>query len=104
VLREIGRSPNANAGLVAQSLSIDPSTLTGILKRLERRKLVTRLRDSTDRRRALFRLTRAGKRLAGVRTGTVEAAVLRTSGRVGHSRLAAANLTLEVLAKELARD
>jgi MarR family transcriptional regulator, organic hydroperoxide resistance regulator len=44
-------------------LALDSGTLTPLLKRLERSDLVQRLRDTTDERRVLLRLTAAGRAL-----------------------------------------
>ncbi|WP_291009865.1 MarR family transcriptional regulator [Hydrogenophaga sp.] len=44
-------------------LFLDSGTLTPLLKRLEAADLVSRLRDTTDERRVLIRLTAAGRAL-----------------------------------------
>jgi DNA-binding MarR family transcriptional regulator len=74
-IRVIGRAPDISAGALAATLHVDPSTVTGILARLETAGLVTRRIDQTDRRRASIRLTPAGRRVDTRLTGTVEAAV-----------------------------
>lgn len=50
-------------GTVAEVLSCDASTLTGIADRLEERKLIQRQTDPTDRRVKLLVLTDAGRTL-----------------------------------------
>jgi DNA-binding MarR family transcriptional regulator len=75
VIRIVGRFPGIPAGQLAQLLHVHPSTLTGILKRLERRGLVARRRDPRDRRRAQFGLTAGGRRLEAGLEGTIEGAV-----------------------------
>src|SRR2546425_5569316 len=77
VMRIVGRFPGIAAGRVAQILHVHPSTLTGILKRLEARGLLQRRADPRDARRALFILTPRGRKLDTVRTGIVEQAVRR---------------------------
>ena len=47
---------------LAHALGMPPTTLSAILKRLERRKLVARARDPNDRRRHVLRLTARGRR------------------------------------------
>ncbi len=75
-MRIVGRFPGILAGQLAAILHLHPSTLTGILKRLERQGLLTRRRDPRDARRALLGLTAKGRRLEeAVVAGTVEAAV-----------------------------
>jgi MarR family transcriptional regulator, organic hydroperoxide resistance regulator len=75
VIRILGRFPGMQAGRLAVVLHLHPSTLTGILKRLQRRGLITRRADPRDRRRAVFGLTPKGRALDVDAEGTVEAAV-----------------------------
>src|SRR5689334_8540596 len=55
------RGPASQQAL-ADSLSMDPSNVVGLLNELEERKLVTRRRDSTDRRRHIVELSPRGKK------------------------------------------
>src|SRR5258706_4509094 len=96
VLRMVGRFPRLSAGDLAELLHVDPSTLTGVLERLGRRGLLARVIDREDRRRALFRLTKKGRSVNRLKTGTVEAAVRRVIERMSKQRIAAAR---EVLAE-----
>lgn len=75
VLRIVGLVPGTSAGELAATLHVHPSTLTGVLRRLERQRLLTRLADPLDRRRAVLRLTQRGRRANAIQAGTVEAAV-----------------------------
>lgn len=100
-LRIVGRFPNVAAGRIAQILHVHPSTLTGILQRLEARGLMQRRSDPRDGRRALFALTRKGRRLDGLKTGTVEASVRRALARLPELVPAASRL-LSAVAEELA--
>jgi DNA-binding MarR family transcriptional regulator len=77
VVRIVGRFPGIAAGRVAEILHVHPSTLTGILKRLESRGILQRKSDPRDARRALFSLTPRGRKLDTLRTGFVEQAVRR---------------------------
>jgi MarR family transcriptional regulator, organic hydroperoxide resistance regulator len=77
VVRIVGRFPGIAAGRVAEILHVHPSTLTGILKRLEARGILQRRSDPRDARRALFGLTPKGRKLDSLRTGIVEQAVRR---------------------------
>jgi len=101
VLRLVGRFPNISAGHLARILHVHPSTLTGVLKRLEDRQLVTRASDPLDARRALFTLTARGRSLDVPATGTVEAAVQRALERVSAPKIAAARDLLNALSDEL---
>ena len=74
-IRILGRYPWITAGRLAAMMHVHPSTLTGILRRLEARHLLLRRIDARDGRRALLRLTSEGKRCDARRAGTVEAIV-----------------------------
>ena len=75
VVRVIGSFPGIPAGRVAQVLNLHPSTVTGLIQRLERRGFVRRMDDPRDGRRSLLGLTEAGYRLDRGRAGTIEAAI-----------------------------
>lgn len=75
VLCLVGRFPSISSGRLADLLHLHPSTLTGILKRLEKKGLVNRSRDPRDRRRFLLGLTVKGHRIDRETEGTVEAAI-----------------------------
>src|SRR5438132_13376079 len=55
------RGPASQQAL-ADSLSLDPSNVVGLLNELEGRQLITRRRDSLDRRRHIVELSPRGKR------------------------------------------
>jgi len=100
VVRIVGRFPGIAAGRVAEILHVHPSTLTGILKRLEGRGILQRKADPRDARRALFSLTPKGRKLDTIRTGAVEQAVRRVLA-VDPSKVAAAQEILAALSHEL---
>jgi MarR family transcriptional regulator, organic hydroperoxide resistance regulator len=104
VLRIVGRQPGLAASDIAGALDLHPSTLTGILSRLEQRGYLTRDVDPSDRRRARFRLTPRGQRIDRERKGTVEAAVRRALSRASDSQIAHTETFLASLAAELRRD
>src|SRR5216683_732224 len=56
VLRIVGRFPGLSAGDLAHIVQLHPSTITGILQRLEGRGLLVRERDPEDNRRVRLRL------------------------------------------------
>jgi DNA-binding MarR family transcriptional regulator len=101
VVRMVGRFPGITAGRLAQLMHLHPSTITGILKRLEKLDMVQRASDPLDRRKALFTLTDAGRALDVPSAGTVEAAVQRALSRVPEARLMGARDVLIALAEEL---
>jgi len=100
VVRIVGRFPGIAAGRVAEILHVHPSTLTGILKRLEARSILQRRPDPRDARRALLALTAKGRKLDNLRTGTVEQAVRRVLG-TDPAKVAAAQEVLFALSEEL---
>jgi MarR family transcriptional regulator, organic hydroperoxide resistance regulator len=104
VIRIIGRFPSIHARQLADILHVHPSSLTAILKRLERRDLIRRWPDERDRRRWLLGLTRPGQALDRETPGTIEAAVqrmLRTTTRTDRD---ATRAVLSKLARELDGD
>jgi MarR family transcriptional regulator, organic hydroperoxide resistance regulator len=103
VIRMVGRFPGIPAGKVSEILHLHPSTLTGVLKRLESRGLLERHPDPADGRRALLTLTAHGRAIDAARGGTVEAGVRRALAKLGPRTVAAAREALERLAAELAR-
>jgi DNA-binding MarR family transcriptional regulator len=101
VLRLVGQFPGITATRLARILHLNSSTLTGVLKRLERRGYVARQDDPRDGRQALVSLTEAGRALDVPAEGTVEAAVQRLLLRVPQEHLSAARELLTALADEL---
>ncbi|HTP29158.1 MAG TPA: MarR family transcriptional regulator [Anaeromyxobacteraceae bacterium] len=101
VVRLVGQRPGISAGTLAEILHLHPSTLTGVLRRLTERGVITRTQDPTDTRRALFRLTRKGLEYDSLRSGTVEARVRAALGAVPEEDLAAASRVLARLARAL---
>jgi DNA-binding MarR family transcriptional regulator len=101
VLRIVGRFPSANARQLSETLHLHPSSLTALLKRLERRGLIRRRPDERDRRRLLLGLTRQGHALNSETPGTIEAAVQRTLETISERDLEGARVTLGVLARTL---
>jgi DNA-binding MarR family transcriptional regulator len=103
VIRLVGRFPSISAGQVSDLLHLHPSTLTGILKRLEKSGLVLRRPDPADGRRALLVLSARGRSIDAVRGGTVEAGVRRALARLSPRAVSVAREVLEALSDELAR-
>ena len=63
ILQEISRGVEITAGEIAKAVSLSQATVTGILERMEKRKLLTRQRSESDRRRIMVRITREGKEI-----------------------------------------
>lgn len=103
VIRIIGRFPGILASQLAQLLCLDPGTLSGIIKRLEQRGLITRTIDETDRRRAFLSLTEAGMRYNVWQRGSVEAHIRAGLRGLSPDEIAAARKALEAVAQALNR-
>lgn len=103
VIRLVGQKPNQTASEISSMLGKHPSTLTGVLARLEERGLIARETDSEDRRRARFTLTAAGKRIDRERKGTVEAATRRALARAGDENVDKMLGVIALLIEELER-
>jgi DNA-binding MarR family transcriptional regulator len=101
VVRIVGRFPGISAGEVAEILHVHPSTLTGVLKRLEARGVVIRRADPKDGRRALLALTARGRQLDALRSGTVEAVVRRVLQRLPSGSVRSARALAEALTAAL---
>ena len=101
VLRVVGLMPGASAGTLAAVLHVHPSTLTGVLQRLVDQRLLRRLSDARDRRRAVLHLTSRGERINATSNGTVEAAVATALRGLGRRDAAAAERALTVIAEHL---
>ena len=101
VIRIVGHSPGISAGKLAEVMHVHPSTLTGVLGRLEQRGLVSRKADKTDLRRALFQLTAKGRKLDVPDEGTVEAAIERALAGLPARSIAVAEQVLGHVAHEL---
>jgi DNA-binding MarR family transcriptional regulator len=101
VLRILGRSPGLSAGELARLLHVHPSTLTGVLARLERGGLIARTTDRRDARRSLLSLTAKGRRIDVATEGTVEAAVERALGRLTPRELEATRVALQAVTDSL---
>jgi MarR family transcriptional regulator, multiple antibiotic resistance protein MarR len=63
VLKNLVRSDNETAASLCRALHYDTGSMTRMLDRLQDKGLVTRERDTSDRRLVFLRLTDAGERL-----------------------------------------
>lgn len=104
VLRIVGRFPGMPAGHLAELLHVHPSTLTGVLKRLERQGLLRRRADFRDRRRALLSLTEKGRAFDVEAEGTVEAAIQDALERSPREKVQSAREVLVTIAERLELD
>ena len=101
VIRRVGRYPGMSPGELAATLHVDPSTLTGVLKRLVRRGWVDRRRDPRDGRRVCLGLTPRGRALDVPDDASVEAAVARALASVRPQAARDARCVLDAIIREL---
>ncbi len=101
-LRMIGARPAITAGELAGVLHLHPSTVTGIVQRLEGRKLVKRVSNSHDGRVAHLHLTAAGSKInKPAAKGTIERAARTTLARVAGPQLKATTALMGQFTEEL---
>jgi DNA-binding MarR family transcriptional regulator len=101
-LRVVGVVPGIGPAELAAALHLHPSTITGVLQRLESRGLVERVGHESDGRRVMLRVTRAGKRMnVPSSPGTVERAVRTALRRVPARQRAATLSVIATLVEEL---
>jgi DNA-binding MarR family transcriptional regulator len=63
IMLEIDKMSGVNSSQVAKSVNLSAATVTNILDRLENKKLVSRVRDTQDKRKVGLYLTDQGKAL-----------------------------------------
>lgn len=100
-LIEILDQRDTTAKELSEEVHLSPSTLVGILDRLEGKELIERHRDTEDRRRVRIRATEAGKEVAEEAPAPFEAGVHRALGRLPRSEQAAITENLKRLADVL---
>ena len=64
VLKTVLEDENLSVGKLSEKMYLHPSTISGVIDRLERKGYVSRDRDREDRRIVMVQLTPRGKRLA----------------------------------------
>jgi homoprotocatechuate degradation regulator HpaR len=73
VLRVLGENGTVETGRVAREAFILGPSLTGVLSRMERDGLITRVRDPADQRRTVVMATERGLALVKTLSATIEA-------------------------------
>jgi len=101
VVRIIGKRAGISAGQLAAALHVHPSTLTGVLRRLESRGVIERKIAPEDARRARPYLTREGERVNKWQLGTIESRIRRALIRLNPRQVATACAVLQAVTREL---
>jgi len=102
-VRILGRTDGITPGALAEILHLHPSTLTGILRRLEERGVIRREPDATDSRRRRLFLTPEGRKLDVSVKGTIEEAIKRALARSSAERIEQASELLAAVATSLSK-
>jgi DNA-binding MarR family transcriptional regulator len=88
VLRILRGSPDGlSCGQIASRMITRDPDITRLLDRLEKRGLISRCRETRDRRMVLTRISTKGLRLLGDLDGPVQQAHRQQLGHLGHTRL-----------------
>jgi MarR family transcriptional regulator, organic hydroperoxide resistance regulator len=100
-VRLIGRFPGLPAGHLAELLHVHPSTVSGLLAKLQHQGLITRQPDPRDRRRVRLGLTERGRALDVQAGETIEATVAALLEQMKPDEIAVAREMLERLTERL---
>lgn len=101
VLRIVERRPGITPGALADVIHLHPSTLTGVLRRLEKKRLLQRDQDPDDHRRAQLHVRPAARPVTRATDGTIEAVVAQALDRAPARALRHTCEVLEVVARGL---
>jgi DNA-binding MarR family transcriptional regulator len=85
ILRELHRRGELTLGQLAREVSLSKGTVTGIVDRLERRALLTRLRGTRDRRQVIVRVTPEGEALLSTAPPLLQESFLKQFLRLSDS-------------------
>jgi DNA-binding MarR family transcriptional regulator len=99
VLANLADGADRTVTSLGQAVGSRPTTLTGVLDRLERRRLITRATHPTDRRAVLISLTAAGQKTAARVRATVDEVEGRALAGLPTESVTAALAVLEALAR-----
>jgi len=101
VLQTLNEAPDGRSiGAIADRLSLEPSTITPLAKRLEAAGLVSRTRDPADERQVRVTLTDLGRQ-RWAETGCLAPMIVARTG-IAPARLAALNAEVTALRRALA--
>jgi DNA-binding MarR family transcriptional regulator len=104
LVRVLSLYPRLAPGQLAEMLHLDPSTVTGIVKRLEKRGFVKRVPDPRDGRRVIVVLTARGTKASVPDDRTIEALVERALAVFPRKKIEATEEVLRALTNILERE
>jgi DNA-binding MarR family transcriptional regulator len=100
VLRLLRTQPHLSARELASLVFLHPSTVTGILQRLEKKGMIRRERDAADNRRVKLRVAARATRIVD-RPGTIEGAIKTALSSVSAAQVKSTRMTLAHIARVL---
>lgn len=100
-LRLVARFPGLPAGRLARLMSLHASTVSGLVKRLAERGLISRDFDAPDRRRCQLRITPEGMDLLSRPQPTIESAVVAALRGVSPRKVEVAGRVLAAVTRSL---
>ena len=100
-LRSIEETGGCSAGDLADRLCVHPSTITGVIQRLEEKRLIDRARQADDRRAVTLTLTAAGKKLLARAPFPAQGQLVRSLRKRGVEDLATLRRILEGLVDDM---
>jgi len=101
VLKMLLLSPDTMASEIARKLFFHKSTVTVILRGLEKAKLVAKSRSTSDKRAVVLTLTAKGRKIAEQRSGTVESHVRKALSKLPAREVEVARRVMEAVAEEM---
>ncbi|HET9594403.1 MAG TPA: MarR family transcriptional regulator [Anaeromyxobacteraceae bacterium] len=101
VIRLVGHEPGITPRALASAMRLDRSSITMLIQRLERRRLLARTPNPEDARSVHLHLSAAGRRLDEVRSGTIESVLREAVGSSAASDVATTNRMLLRIAERL---
>jgi DNA-binding MarR family transcriptional regulator len=101
VLKIVDSFPDLTARDLSGIVRLHPSTLTGVLRRLEVKGLIGRIRDTDDSRRVRLRVRPAARKFTHRAGGTIESAVQGALERLPAAKVRASRAVLAAVAEAL---
>nr|WP_320133089.1 MarR family transcriptional regulator [uncultured Holophaga sp.] len=98
-LWEVGQHGSCALKELAERMKLDPSTVVGVVDRLEAKGLLCRQPDPKDRRRISLVLTAGGETVLAQAPHPAQGHLLRGLASLGEARVEALNGSLEILVK-----
>ncbi len=96
-LRNLQREGPLTPSQMADSLAVDQSSVSGLLRRLEEKGLVSRVRDAEDLRSVKIHLTAQGRTAAARAPQAAQGRLLHGLNRMSASRVRALRRSVETL-------